>query len=432
MFSCRLPADGSAAGWEGGGGVVRRGRLGRGPSRCRDPGRDRAAAGQGAAARGRGRDRRAARAGRRAPRRRTAEAGDRCWSGSRPTAGRGSQALIAAGYTVYAVNPLQVARYRERHAHVGGEERPRRRARAGRDGPPRPPTSCGRSPGTARWPRRQGRRPGAPDDDLGPAPAHAAAARRCCGSSTPPRWTRSTTWPPPTRWRCSATAPDPAAAARLTRSRIAARAAAGRPPQPRGQGRADPGRAARRAAGPAAGRGRRLRRHGARPGRGDHRAHHRRSTCCEEQVEACFGQHPDAEIYLSQPGLGTILGARVLAEFGDDPDRYADAQGPQELRRHAARSPAPPARRRVVLARYARNRPPRRRPPPAGLLRPDAPHPAPAPTTTGTAPAAPPTTPLCASSPTASSASSTAASRPHPLRRAHRLGHHQTKINNAA
>jgi Transposase IS116/IS110/IS902 family len=35
---------------------------------------------------------------------------------------------------------------------------------------------------------------------------------------------------------------------------------------------------------------------------------------------------PDAEIYLSQPGLGTILGARVLAEFGDDADRYVDAK----------------------------------------------------------------------------------------------------------
>jgi transposase len=45
-----------------------------------------------------------------------------------------------------------------------------------------------------------------------------------------------------------------------------------------------------------------------------------------EQVDAHFGKHPDAEIYLSQPGLGTILGARVLAEFGDDADRYVDAK----------------------------------------------------------------------------------------------------------
>jgi hypothetical protein len=44
------------------------------------------------------------------------------------------------------------------------------------------------------------------------------------------------------------------------------------------------------------------------------------------QVEQGFGQHPDVEIYPSQPGLGVILGARVLAEFGDDSDRYADAK----------------------------------------------------------------------------------------------------------
>ena len=43
------------------------------------------------------------------------------------------------------------------------------------------------------------------------------------------------------------------------------------------------------------------------------------------EVETLFGLHPDAAVYLSQPGLGPILGARVLAEFGDDPDRYADA-----------------------------------------------------------------------------------------------------------
>jgi transposase len=34
----------------------------------------------------------------------------------------------------------------------------------------------------------------------------------------------------------------------------------------------------------------------------------------------------DAEIIVSQPGLGPLLGARVLAEFGDDPDRYTDAR----------------------------------------------------------------------------------------------------------
>ena len=68
-----------------------------------------------------------------------------------------------------------------------------------------------------------------------------------------------------------------------------------------------------------------------------------------------FGQHPDAEIYLSQPGLGTILGARVLAEMGDDPDRYADARA---RKNYAGMAPITRASgtKRVVLARYARNR----------------------------------------------------------------------------
>jgi transposase len=73
------------------------------------------------------------------------------------------------------------------------------------------------------------------------------------------------------------------------------------------------------------------------------------------QVEQGFGQHPDAEIYRSQPGLGVILGARVLAEFGDDPERYADARS---RRNYSGMSPITKASgtKRVVLARYARNR----------------------------------------------------------------------------
>jgi transposase len=73
------------------------------------------------------------------------------------------------------------------------------------------------------------------------------------------------------------------------------------------------------------------------------------------QVEQGFGQHPDAEIYLSQPGLGVILGARVLAEFGDDPGRYADAKA---RKNYSGMSPITKASgtKRVVLARFARNR----------------------------------------------------------------------------
>ena len=72
------------------------------------------------------------------------------------------------------------------------------------------------------------------------------------------------------------------------------------------------------------------------------------------QVEEHFGQHPDAEIYLSQPGMGAILGARVLAEFGDDPHRYADGKA---RRNYAATSPLTRAsgKRKVVIARFVHN-----------------------------------------------------------------------------
>jgi transposase/transposase IS116/IS110/IS902 family protein len=72
------------------------------------------------------------------------------------------------------------------------------------------------------------------------------------------------------------------------------------------------------------------------------------------QVEADFGEHPDAEIYLSQPGMGRILGARVLAEFGDDPDRYADGKA---RRNYAATSPITRAsgKRKLVAARFVHN-----------------------------------------------------------------------------
>ena len=73
------------------------------------------------------------------------------------------------------------------------------------------------------------------------------------------------------------------------------------------------------------------------------------------QVEQGFGQHPDAKIYRSQPGLGVILGARVLAEFGDDPGRYIDAKA---RKNYSGMSPITKASgtKRVVLARFARNR----------------------------------------------------------------------------
>jgi hypothetical protein len=72
------------------------------------------------------------------------------------------------------------------------------------------------------------------------------------------------------------------------------------------------------------------------------------------QVEAHFGQHPAAEIYLSQPGIGAVLGARVPGEFGDDPHRYADAKA---RRNYAATSPITRAsgKKKIVAARFIHN-----------------------------------------------------------------------------
>ena len=72
------------------------------------------------------------------------------------------------------------------------------------------------------------------------------------------------------------------------------------------------------------------------------------------QVEADFGRHPDAEIYLSQPGLGPILGARVPGEFGDDPHRYASGKA---RKNYAGTSPITRAsgKRKVVATRFIRN-----------------------------------------------------------------------------
>ena len=74
----------------------------------------------------------------------------------------------------------------------------------------------------------------------------------------------------------------------------------------------------------------------------------------ERQVEAHFLVHPDAEIVLSQPGLGIVLGARVLAEFGDDPARYASAKA---RKNYAATSPVTrqSGKRKAVMARYVHN-----------------------------------------------------------------------------
>ncbi|WP_455712011.1 IS110 family RNA-guided transposase [Streptomyces canus] len=73
-----------------------------------------------------------------------------------------------------------------------------------------------------------------------------------------------------------------------------------------------------------------------------------------QAVEEAFPQHPDAEIILSFPGLGVQLGARVLAEIGDDRQRFADARG---LKAYAGASPITRAsgKKSSITRRWVKN-----------------------------------------------------------------------------
>jgi hypothetical protein len=79
-----------------------------------------------------------------------------------------------------------------------------------------------------------------------------------------------------------------------------------------------------------------------------------RVAALEQQLTSQFSAHPDAAIVRSQLGLGVVLRARLLGEFGDDPDRYQTAKG-----RKAFAGTAPVTRssglRTVVVARAACN-----------------------------------------------------------------------------
>jgi hypothetical protein len=75
----------------------------------------------------------------------------------------------------------------------------------------------------------------------------------------------------------------------------------------------------------------------------------------EEALGEGFNKHPDAKTIGSLPGLGMVLGARVLGEFGDDPTRFATAKSRKNYGGSAPITKAS-GRSLVVLARHARNR----------------------------------------------------------------------------
>ena len=265
------------------------------------------------------------------------------------------QALIAAGYTVYAINPRQVARYRERHgtagaksdpgdAHVLAElvclDRAHHRPVAGDSALAEHVKVLTRTHQSLIWSRQ--RQTNALRSMLREFYPAALAA---FGEDLASREALA----------ILAIAPSPEAGRRLSHSKIAAALRrAGR--QRSIDASAERIRAALRTP--------QLEAH---PGVvGAYTAAVRsliavidalvtQVEALRGEVEAGFGRHPDAEIYLSQPGLGPILGARVLAEFGDDPTRYADAKG---RKNYSGMAPITRASglKRMVLARPARNR----------------------------------------------------------------------------
>ena len=160
-------------------------------------------------------------------------------------------ALVAAGYTVYGVNPLQASRYRETARRVRGQERLRRRAHAGRHGADRLPPAAGGGR------RQRGRRGG-----QGAARTHKTLIwertrqvqrlRHRLREYFPAALEAFEDLDAPDALELLGKAPDPARAAQADPRAGQRRAQARPPPRHPGTGDRDPGRAARRAAGPAA------------------------------------------------------------------------------------------------------------------------------------------------------------------------------------
>lgn len=262
-------------------------------------------------------------------------------------------ALVAAGYRVFAINPMSAARYRERHsssgaksdrgdAHVLAEivrlDRAHHRPVAGDSPAVEGLKLVARAHQAFIWDRTR----------------HLQRLRGALREFFPAALEAFPELNSPEALELLGRAPEPAQAAHLSRSKITASLARAH--------RRDP--EARAAAIQAA-----LRAPAIRQDPAIEAAYaaivtsairlitelNRQVAELQAVVAEGFGQHPDAEIVASQPGLGPTLGARVLAEFGDDRTRYADAKA---RKNYAGTSPITRASgtRRAVLARYARNK----------------------------------------------------------------------------
>jgi transposase len=262
-------------------------------------------------------------------------------------------ALVAAGYEVFAINPMSVARYRERHSTSGAKsdaadahllaeivrlDRAHHRPLAGDSEEAETIKLVARTHQSLIWDRGR----------------HVLRLRAALRDFFPAALKAFPDLDAPEALELLAAAPDPDSAARLSRARIAA--ALRRANRRNVEARANEIRQILRAE--------ELRRAPAVEAAyraivtSQARIVATLNTQIEEMgavVDAHFGQHPDAEIYASQPGLGVILAARVLGEFGDDPHRYTDAKA---RKNYAGTAPITKAsgKKKIVLARYARNR----------------------------------------------------------------------------
>jgi hypothetical protein len=260
-------------------------------------------------------------------------------------------ALVATGYEVFAINPMSVARYRERHstsgansdsadAHVLAEivrlDRGHHRPLAGDSDQGEAIKLTARTHQSLVWDRTR----------------HVLRLRSTLREFFAAALTAFPDLDAPDALELLRRAPDPEQAAQLTRSRITA--ALRRAHRRDVEDKTAQLRAILRAEQTATGDPVRLCRHRDQRGR-HHRGPERPDRPARPVVSAHFGRHPDAEIYASQPGLGTILAARVLDEFGDGPHRYIDAKARKS---YAGTAPITRASgtKRIALARYARNR----------------------------------------------------------------------------
>ncbi|SIN36699.1 IS110 family transposase [Micromonospora cremea] len=260
--------------------------------------------------------------------------------------------LVAAGYEVFAINPMSTARYRERHstskaksdagdAHVLAEivrlDRDHHRPIAGDSDDGEAMKLVARSHHSMIWDRTR----------------HVLRLRSALREYFPAALTAFDDLDAPDALAVLAAAPDPDRAARLSTARISTalrkanrRDVAVKALQVQTVLRApalrQPPAVQQAFAAIVAGEVRLI------------AALNAEIDALGEVVAEHFGRHPDAELYTSLPGLGVVLGARVLAEFGDDPKRYADAKA---RKNYAGTSPITRASgtKRTVLARHVHN-----------------------------------------------------------------------------